>query len=116
VLVGLKSGRALIASMPELARRRQLDDLVGDATTDQRAEPKKEPLIPSTMVRRWFAGWMSGPRRAGPISSHTLSGRLVIEPLDVGFAAVPFVLVGIPTKLGTELRLPWLGTNVRIPF
>src|SRR5467141_1510128 len=41
---------------------------------------------------------------------------LVIEPLDVGFAAVPFVLVGIPTKLGTELRLPWLGTNVRIPF
>ena len=32
--------------------RRQLDDLVGDATTDQRAEPKKEPLIPSTMVCR----------------------------------------------------------------
>jgi hypothetical protein len=29
--------------------RRQLDDLVGDATTDQRADPKKEPLIPSTM-------------------------------------------------------------------
>ena len=52
MLVGLKSGRALIASMPELARRRQLDDLVGDATTDQRAEPKKEPLIPSTMVCR----------------------------------------------------------------
>ena len=43
-------------------------------------------------------------------------GRVVIEPLDVGFAAVPFVLVGIPTKLGTELRLPWLGTNVRITF
>jgi len=51
-----------------------------------------------------------------PISSRTLSGRVVIEPLDVGFAAVPFVLVGIPTKLGTELRLPWLGTNVRITF
>jgi hypothetical protein len=28
------------------------DHLVGDATTDQRAEPKKEPLIPSTMVCR----------------------------------------------------------------
>ena len=60
---------------------------------------------------------MAGERvLALPISSRTLSGRVVIEPLAVDFAAVPFVLVGIPTKLGTELRLPWLGTNVRIPF
>lgn len=38
--------------LPFIGERRQLDDLMGDATTDQRAEPKKEPLIPSTMVCR----------------------------------------------------------------